>query len=113
MVCDPVMLMLALPWLCAVEYKDNVDNAKELFKSALIDEAARSFQPPELDAMHNVPPNNDDVDVQVCDDDDVLNMVNIGSPGRDIESKTSTALNTTTLVQTKPSRSGSRRRWTN
>jgi hypothetical protein len=31
MVCDPVMLMLALPWLCATKYKDNVDNAKELF----------------------------------------------------------------------------------
>jgi len=91
------MLTLALPWLCVVRYKDNVDNAKELFKSALINEAARSFQPPKPDAMHNVPPDNDDVDVQVCDDDNVFNMVNIGSPGQDIESRVSTALNTTTL----------------
>jgi len=76
MVCDLVMLTLALPWLCAARYKDNVDNAKEFFKSALIDEATRSFRPPEPDA----PPDNDDIDVQVCDDDDVFNMVNVGSP---------------------------------
>jgi hypothetical protein len=43
MICDPVMLTLALPWLCAAGYKDNVDNAKELFKSALVDEATHSF----------------------------------------------------------------------
>jgi len=43
MVCDLVMLMLALPWLCAVGYKDDIDNAKELFKSAFVDEAMCSF----------------------------------------------------------------------
>jgi hypothetical protein len=64
MVCDPVMLTLALPWLCAVGYKDDVDNAKELFKSILVDEATCSFRPPKLDATPNAPP-DDDVDVQV------------------------------------------------
>ncbi|CAN5967500.1 unnamed protein product [Sphagnum jensenii] len=80
MICNLVMLTQALPWLCAVGYKDNVDNAKELFKSALVDEATRSFQPPKLDMMRNVPFNDDDVDVQVCDDDNVFGMVNVGSP---------------------------------
>jgi len=80
MICNPVMLTLALPWLCAAGYKDNVDNAKELFKSALVDEATRSFRPPEPDAMCNVPLDDDDIDVQVCDDDDVFGMVNVGSP---------------------------------
>jgi len=88
------MLTLALPWLCAVGYKDNVNNAKELFKSALVDEATCSFQPPEPDAMRNVPLDNDDVDVQVCDDHDVF--VNDGSPSQDIESSASNVLNTTT-----------------
>jgi len=96
MICNPVMLTLALPWLCAAGYKDNVDNAKELFKSVLVDEATRSFQPPEPDAMRNVPL-NDDVDVQVCDDDDVFGMVNVGSLSHDIESKASVALNIATL----------------
>ncbi len=39
---------------------------------------------------------NDDIDVQVCDDDDVFGMVNVASPGQDIESRASAALNTTT-----------------
>jgi len=95
MICDPVMLTLALPWLCAAGYKDNVDNVKELFKSALVDKATHSFQPPELDAMHNVPLDDDDVDVQVCDDDDVFGMVNVGSPSQDIESRVNTTLNIT------------------
>ncbi|CAM6073381.1 unnamed protein product, partial [Sphagnum tenellum] len=43
------------------EYKDNVDNAKELFKFALVDEATRSFRPPEPDAMRNVPLDDDDI----------------------------------------------------
>jgi len=96
MICDLVMLTLALPWLCVVGYKDNVDNAKELFKSALVDEATCSFRPPKLDAMRNVSLDDDDVDVQVCDDDDVFSMVNVGSPSQDIESKANVVLNTTT-----------------
>jgi hypothetical protein len=80
MICDPVMLTLALPWLCVAGYKDNVDNAKELFKSDLVDEATCSFRPPEPDAMCNVPLDDDDIDVQVCNDDDVFGMVNVGSP---------------------------------
>jgi hypothetical protein len=96
MICDLVMLTVALPWLCAIGYKDNVDNAKELFKFALVDEATRSFRPPEPDAMRNVPLDDDDVDVQVCDDDDVFGMVNVGSPSQDIESRANVALNTTT-----------------
>jgi hypothetical protein len=95
MICNPVMLTLALPWLCVVGYKDNVNNAKELFKSALVDKATRSFQPLEPDAMRNVPLDDDDVDVQVCDDDDVFGMVNVGSPNQDIESRANTTLNTT------------------
>ncbi len=64
MVCDPVMLMLALPWLCTVGYKDDINNPKELFKSALVDEAMRLFRPPEPDAMPNTSPDDyDDVDV--------------------------------------------------
>ncbi|CAM6040446.1 unnamed protein product [Sphagnum compactum] len=51
----------------SVGYKDNVDNAKELFKSALVDEAKRSFRPSEPNAMRNVP---------LDDDDDVFSMVN-------------------------------------
>jgi hypothetical protein len=90
------MLTLALPWLCAAGYKDNVDNAKEFFMFVLVNEAVRSFRPPKLDAMHNVSPDNNDIAVQVCDDDDVFDMVNIGSPGQDIESRVSAALNTTT-----------------
>jgi hypothetical protein len=74
------MLTLALPWLCVAGYKDNVDNAKELFKSVLVDEATHSFWPPELDTMRNVLLDDNDVDVQVCNDDDVFNMVNVGSP---------------------------------
>jgi len=79
MICDPVMLTLGLTWLCAAGYKDNVDNAKELFKSTLVDEATCSFRPPEPDAMSNVPLDDDDIDVQVCDDDDVFDMVDVGS----------------------------------
>jgi len=30
--------------------------------------------------MCNVPLDDDDIDVQVCDDDDVFDMVNVGSP---------------------------------
>ncbi len=95
MVCDPVMLMLALPWLCAVGYKDNVDNAKELFKSALVDEATRLFQPPESNGTPNMPLDND-VDVKVCDNDNVFDTVNIGSPGQDIESGANVVLDMTT-----------------
>ncbi len=79
MVCDPVMLTLALPWLCVAGYKDDVDNAKELFKFAFNDEATCSFQPPKFDATPNTLP--DDVDVQVCDNDNMFGMVNINSPG--------------------------------
>jgi len=89
MVCDLIMLTLALPWLCAAGYKDDIDNAKELFKSAFVDEATCLFWSPEPDT----PPNDDNVDVQVCDDDNVFDMVNIGSPGQNIESGASTALN--------------------
>lgn len=66
MVCNLVMLMLALPWLCAARYKNDIDNAKELFKSVLVDEAMGSFWQPEPDSMPNMPPDNDgddDVDV--------------------------------------------------
>jgi hypothetical protein len=63
MICNPVMLTLALTWLCAAGYKDNVDNAKELFKSPLVDKATRSFRPPEPNVMHNVALDDDDVDV--------------------------------------------------
>ncbi|CAK9237295.1 unnamed protein product [Sphagnum troendelagicum] len=47
--------------------------------------------------MRNVPLDDNNIDVQVCDNDDVFSMVNVGLPGQDIESKTSTALNTVTL----------------
>jgi hypothetical protein len=47
--------------------------------------------------MRNVPLDDDDVDVQVCDDDNVYGMVNIGSLSQDIESRESATLNTTTL----------------
>jgi hypothetical protein len=75
------MLTLALSWLCATRYKDNIDNAKELFKFALVDKATCSFQPPEPDAKTNAPPDNDnnDVDVHVCDDEDLFGMVNVRS----------------------------------
>ncbi len=53
------------------------------------------FRPPEPDMMPNAPP-NDDVDVQVCDDDDVFGMVNVGSFSQDIESRANAILNTTT-----------------
>ncbi len=96
MICDLIMLTLALPWLCAAEYKDNVDNAKELFKFALVDEATHSFRPPKPDVMPNVPFDDDDVDVQVYDNDDVFGMVNVGSPNQDIESRANTALNIAT-----------------
>ncbi len=96
MICDPVMFTLALPWLCAAGYKDDVDNPKELFKSALIDEAMRLFRPLELDTTHNTPldDNNDNVDVHVCDDDDVFGMVNVGSHDQDIENVASAVLDT-------------------
>jgi hypothetical protein len=76
--------------------KDNVDNAKELFKSTLVDEATHSFRPPEPNVMRNVPLDDDDIDVQVCNDDDVFGMVNVGSPSQDIESRVSAAFNTAT-----------------
>ncbi|CAK9278318.1 unnamed protein product [Sphagnum jensenii] len=47
--------------------------------------------------MRNVPLDDNNIDVQVCDNDDVFSMVNVGLPGQDIESKASTALNTVTL----------------
>ncbi|CAM6062810.1 unnamed protein product [Sphagnum tenellum] len=96
MICDPIMLTLPLPWLCATRYKENVDNVKEFFKSALINEATRSFRPPKPDAMRNVSFNDDDVDVQVCDDDDVFGMVTIGSPSHETESRKNVVLNTAT-----------------
>ncbi len=96
MVCHPVMLTLALPWLCAAKYKDNIDNAKELFKYALNDKAMHSFQQPEPNTMPNVSLNDDDVDVQVCDNADMFGMVNISLPDQDIESKMSIILNTAT-----------------
>jgi hypothetical protein len=75
------MLTLALPWLCVAGYKDDVDNAKELSKSTLIDEATHSFRPPKPDTTPNTPPDDNDnnVDVHVCDDDDVFSMVNVSS----------------------------------
>ncbi len=77
MVCDSVMLMSALPWLCAAGY--DVDDAKELFKSAFVDEGTHLFRPPELDTTPNATPNNDDdnADVEVCDDDDVFGMIKV------------------------------------
>ncbi|CAK9236442.1 unnamed protein product [Sphagnum troendelagicum] len=62
-------------------YKDNVDNVEELFKSALVDKATHSCRPPKPNTMCNMPSNDDNVDVQVYDDDDVFDMVNVGSPG--------------------------------
>jgi hypothetical protein len=98
MVYDLVMLTLTPLWLCASEYKDDVDNAKELFKSAFVDEATCSFQPPEPNATPNAPPDNDnDVDVQVCDNDNMFDMVNVSSVGQDIESGASAALDRVTL----------------
>jgi hypothetical protein len=35
----------------------------------------------------------DDIDVQICDDDNVFDMVNVGSLGQDIKSRTSAVLN--------------------
>ncbi|CAK9875190.1 unnamed protein product [Sphagnum jensenii] len=57
----------------------DVDNAKELFKSAFVDEATHLFRPPELDTTLNATPNNDDdnADVEVCDNDDVFGMVKV------------------------------------
>jgi hypothetical protein len=78
------MLMLALSWLCAIRYKDDVDNAKELFKFAFVDEATRSFQPPELDMMLNMP----------FDDDNMFGMVNVRSLSQVIENKTNVAFDT-------------------
>ncbi len=78
------MLMLALPWLCAIGYKDDVDNAKEFFKSVLVDEATCSFQPPELDMMRNVP----------FDDDNMFGMVNVRSLSQVIENKANVAFDT-------------------
>jgi hypothetical protein len=46
--------------------------------------------------MCNVLLDNVDVDVQVGDDDNVFDMVNVGSPSHDIESRASATLNTTT-----------------
>ncbi len=88
--------MLALPWLCAAGYKDDVDNAKELFKSTFVDKATRSFRPPEPDATPNASLDNN-IDVQVCDNDDVFCMVNVGSLNHDIKNGVNVVLNTTTL----------------
>lgn len=96
MVCDPVMLMLALLWLCATRYKDNVDSAKELFKSVFVDEATCSFRPPKLNTTPNARPADNDVDVRVCDDDNVFRMVNVDSLGQDIKSGASAALDMAT-----------------
>ncbi len=64
MVCDPIMLTLALSWLCGAGYKDDIDNAKELLKSAFVDEAMCSFRPLKPDSMLNVPLDHDEeVDV--------------------------------------------------
>jgi len=43
-----------------------------------------------------MPPDNDDnnFDVQVCDDDDVFGMVNVGLPGQDIKNGVSVIFNT-------------------
>ncbi len=95
MVCDAIMLTLAVPWLCAAGYKDDVDNAKELFKLALVDEAMRSFRPPKSNKIPNAPL-DDDVDVEVCDDDDVFGMVNVGSLGQNIESEVNAIFDTAT-----------------
>jgi hypothetical protein len=89
------MLTLALPWLCAVGYKDAVNNVKELFKFAFVNEATCSFWPAELDATHNAPPDND-VDVHVCDDDEVFDMVSVGLPNQDIKSGAGVTLDTMT-----------------
>jgi hypothetical protein len=80
------MFTLPLPWPCAVGYKDDVDNVKELFKSTLVDVTMRSFRLLEADTTPNAPldDKNDDVDVHVCDD--VFGMVNIGSLDQNIES---------------------------
>jgi hypothetical protein len=77
MVYGLVMLMLALPWLCAIGY--DIDNSKELFKSALVDEATHLLRPPKLDTTPNTTRNNDDdnANVKVCDNDDVFGMVKV------------------------------------
>jgi hypothetical protein len=62
MVCDIIMLTFALLWLWVANYKDNIDNAKELFKSSFVDKATCSFSPPEFDAMPNMPPDDNDND---------------------------------------------------
>jgi hypothetical protein len=80
-------------WLCVAEYKDDIDNAKELFISAFVDKATRSFRPPKPNMTPNVLLDDDNIDVQVCDDDDMFGMVNVNSPSQDIESKASTDLN--------------------
>ncbi|CAK9857763.1 unnamed protein product [Sphagnum jensenii] len=98
MVCDSVLLTLALSGLCVTGYKDNVDNGKELFKFAIIDEATRSFQPLELDMTPNVlPDDNNDIDVQVCDHEDTFGMVNVNFPSQDIKNGMNATLDTTTL----------------
>jgi hypothetical protein len=92
------MLTLAMLWLCEVGNKDDVENAKELFKFVLVSEATCSFQPLEPNATPIVPPHaNDDVDVHVYDDDNVFDMVNVSLPSQDIESGVSSALDTVTL----------------
>jgi hypothetical protein len=98
MICDSVMFTLAVLWLCVVGYKDNVDNAKELFKSALVNEPTRSFRPPKLDATPNtlLDNNNDNVGVQVCDNEKMFSMVNVNSPNQDIDNGASVAFNTVT-----------------
>jgi hypothetical protein len=88
--------MLALLWLCATGYKDNVDNAKELFKSVFVDEATCSFRPPKLNITPNARPADNDVDVHVCDDDDVFRMVNVDSFDQDIKSGANAVLDMAT-----------------
>ncbi|CAM6070986.1 unnamed protein product [Sphagnum tenellum] len=110
MVCDLVLLTLALSWLCVTEYKDNVDNGKELFKFVFIDEAMHLFRPPELNIMPNALPDDDnDIDVQVCDHEDMFGMVNVNFLGQDIKNAMNAALDMATPsdLANEASRSGS------
>lgn len=98
MVYNSVMLTLPMSWLCVTGYKDDVDNAKELFKFALVNKATLSFRPPEPDVTSNTLPNDNDndIDVQICGDDDMFSMVNVDSASQDIKSGASVVLDITT-----------------
>ncbi|CAM6002875.1 unnamed protein product [Sphagnum balticum] len=102
MVCDSIMLTLALSWLYVAEYKDDIDNAKS--SSSLLS----LTRPPKHDVMPNVLLDDDDIDVQVCDDDDVFGMVK--HPARTSRSERAplSTRQRRVIWRMRPSRSGSR-----